>query len=59
MAQTSNAVMIIPIDRNIFCPDIFIKEQENYSIAFDGQLYSKKKGRNYYDDFPSSGHKAN
>jgi hypothetical protein len=51
--------MVIPNDRNIFCTDIFIKERENYTIAFDGQQYSEKKGRKYFDDFPSSGHKAN
>lgn len=58
-ADGKYSVAVLPINIKDFCLEVFIKERENYSIVFNSEQYWEKSNRKYFDDFPSSLHKAN
>lgn len=53
------SVAVLPINMKEFAVETFIRERENYSIVFSREQHWDKKWSKYFEDFPSSIHKAN
>lgn len=53
------SVSVIPTNVIEFSISTFIRERENYSIVFNSELHWDKRFSKYFENFPSSIHKAN
>lgn len=53
------SVSVLPIKVKESAISTFIRERENYSIVFSPEQHWDKKWSKYFEDFPSSIHKAN
>lgn len=53
------SVSVLSINQKEVAVETFIRERENYSIAFNSELHWDKRCSKYFENFPSSIHKAN